>query len=315
MGGGGGSGGMFRTAGRLAVRAKIAALKPTTEPNPSLSSSISATSAPGDDAQTQNQLFISSPTHRSAPLNANSGFDEFDWVSVDEVGDETLIGFFGHVPSSDEVQSAVSALQQVVDYPNLGSDRYSYNVGREIVDYVSSPNDSMRRGSSDGYESDWMEPSMNLYASGVLHPYGSNKVYDAFHRLRTDPSIQKMVISLSSDQAVWDAVLNNEAVRELRESYYTVDRRIEQISDEESGDSKTEDNIVKWIFDSTKAKVMEVMEKISMIVNELFNSSSPPEGEATAAGATDPFKEKLQASFMLSVVVLVIVFVARASKG
>lgn len=29
-----------------------------------------------------------------------------------------------------------------------------------------------------------------------------------------------MVISLSSDKAVWDAVLRNEVVRELRESYY-----------------------------------------------------------------------------------------------
>jgi hypothetical protein len=29
-----------------------------------------------------------------------------------------------------------------------------------------------------------------------------------------------MVISLSSDKAVWDAVMNNEVVRELRESYF-----------------------------------------------------------------------------------------------
>lgn len=30
--------------------------------------------------------------------------------------------------------------------------------------------------------------------------------------------MQRMVISLSSDKAVWDAVLNNEVVRELKES-------------------------------------------------------------------------------------------------
>lgn len=29
-----------------------------------------------------------------------------------------------------------------------------------------------------------------------------------------------MVISLSSDNTVWDAVLNNEVVKELRESFY-----------------------------------------------------------------------------------------------
>lgn len=30
-----------------------------------------------------------------------------------------------------------------------------------------------------------------------------------------------MVASLSSDKAVWDAVMNNEAVKELKESFYT----------------------------------------------------------------------------------------------
>jgi len=32
--------------------------------------------------------------------------------------------------------------------------------------------------------------------------------------------VQRMVISLSSDKAVWDAILNNEAVREIREKYH-----------------------------------------------------------------------------------------------
>lgn len=32
--------------------------------------------------------------------------------------------------------------------------------------------------------------------------------------------VQRMVLSLSSDKTVWDAVMNNEVVRELRESYY-----------------------------------------------------------------------------------------------
>lgn len=31
---------------------------------------------------------------------------------------------------------------------------------------------------------------------------------------------QKMVLSLASDEAVWNAVMNNEVVRELSETYY-----------------------------------------------------------------------------------------------
>lgn len=32
--------------------------------------------------------------------------------------------------------------------------------------------------------------------------------------------VQRMVISLASDNSVWDAVMNNEVVRELRDSVY-----------------------------------------------------------------------------------------------
>ncbi|KAK1388231.1 hypothetical protein POM88_016409 [Heracleum sosnowskyi] len=34
----------------------------------------------------------------------------------------------------------------------------------------------------------------------------------------TEPAIQRMVVALSSDKAVWDAVMNNDVVRELRDS-------------------------------------------------------------------------------------------------
>ncbi|KAJ0041982.1 hypothetical protein Pint_17192 [Pistacia integerrima] len=59
-------------------------------------------------------------------------------------------------------------------------------------------------------ELDWVEPSLHLSNSRMLQPYGPDRVYDAFHLLQTEPSIQRMVVSLSSDQAVWKAVLNNE---------------------------------------------------------------------------------------------------------
>ncbi|KDO38100.1 hypothetical protein CISIN_1g035288mg [Citrus sinensis] len=41
------------------------------------------------------------------------------------------------------------------------------------------------------------------------------------------PLFQRMVISLSSDKAVWNAVLNNEAVQELKESFNAVARLAE----------------------------------------------------------------------------------------
>ena len=65
------------------------------------------------------------------------------------------------------------------------------------------------------------------------------------------------------------------------------------------------------MFDNTRAKVMEVFEKISKLVNELL--SPPDEGKGTA-GSKDPFEEKLRTSFLLSVVVLLVVVVTRASS-
>ncbi|GLT39826.1 hypothetical protein SLA2020_139950 [Shorea laevis] len=331
MGGGAGGGGMFRTVGRMAARARVATGKTTNTTTPeSLSSSscVSPTAASGE--KQSNQLLMSASTHGpggSVPISANSGLppnwpgfaassccDESDWVSVDGVEDEKPLVFpddfvVGPVPSIDEVQNAVSALEQVVDYSKLVKDKYSCNEEKDIADPIPSPTDLMCQVSSlgSGSESDWMEPSMHLY--------GPNRVYDAFHLLQTDPCIKNMVISLSSDKAVWDAVLNNEVVQELRESYFTAEDKKLEILDENSDDSKKEVNFVQWIFDSTKAKVLELMGKITNIVNELFRPP-PPEAETTTgstAVAEDPFQEKLRTSFLLSVMVLLIVVVSRAS--
>lgn len=45
-------------------------------------------------------------------------------------------------------------------------------------------------------------------------------IFDYTHFKNCNFSAQRMVMSLSSDKAVWDAVMNNEVVRELRETYY-----------------------------------------------------------------------------------------------
>lgn len=92
---------------------------------------------------------------------------------------------------------------------------------------------------------------------------------------------------------------------------YVVENEELQRPDESSEDSNEAANILRRIFDNTKAKVMEVIEHITKLMSELFQS---PDDEKTA-GAADPFKEKLKTSFMLSVVVLLIVVASRARKA
>lgn len=70
-------------------------------------------------------------------------------------------------------------------------------------------------------------------------------------------------------------------------------------------------SIVKWIFDSTKAKATELIQTIMKLVNHLFQ---PSETEKTGE-AIDLFEEKLRSSFLLTVVVMLIVVVSRAHRA
>ncbi|XP_042991619.1 uncharacterized protein LOC122318393 [Carya illinoinensis] len=323
---GGGSGGsMLRTVGRAVGTARTTGVAAGAALQESISSSgntphtsISPTSRPTHKPSSSSQLSLSSTSpfaSHNVAISATSGIptwppplsqsDELDWVSVDGSEDKRPLGYFddfvlGPVPSMDEVQDAVSALQQVFDPASYCKAVPSVDNG--VADQVTSPT---------GLELDWVEPSLHLCNSRILQTQGSNRVYNALHLLQTEPSVQRMVISLSSDKLVWDAVLNNEVVRELRESYSAVENKELQSPNESSEDSNEVANILRWIFDNTKAKVMEVIENITKLMNELFQS---PDNQKTT-GATDPFKEKLKASFMLSVVVLLIVVVSRAHKA
>ncbi|KAL7612308.1 hypothetical protein Lser_V15G09203 [Lactuca serriola] len=184
---------------------------------------------------------------------------------------------FCTVPSMDEVHDAVSSLQQVIDPPEL----------------------------------DWIEPSRSM-----LQSPGYESVYDAFHLLQTEPSVKRMVISLASDNSVWDAVMNNEVVRELRDSVYEANKSIIPGEIEGCDDSFPVSGILNWIFINIKAKAMEIFEKITEMMNSLFQSPRNDRKKATDEDAAmeESFEKKLTSSFLLSVMVLLIVVVSRANK-
>ncbi|KAL3521407.1 hypothetical protein ACH5RR_019556 [Cinchona calisaya] len=230
--------------------------------------------------------------------------EESDWECIDEYYDDFV---FGTVPSKDEVHHAVFTLQEVMDPASpkhLINHIPEYHSDTDVGDHlVSSPTPFETK-------LDWKEPSLQLYDQSILQAH--ERVYDAFHLLQNEPSVQRMVISLSSDKAVWDAVLNNEVVQELRESYNQDKSPLEK-SDDDSDASDPARDFLKWIIVSTKAKVMELINKITKLVNEFFQIE---EGERTADRITaDPFEKNLRASFLLSVMVMLIVVVTRSSKA
>lgn len=86
----------------------------------------------------------------------------------------------------------------------LIKDRAAYDSDKDVPDHITRPAGFVGRVPSVGSEVDWVEPSLNLCNSRLSQPCGSNKVYDAFHLLQTEPSVQvsllfKFSISILSE--------------------------------------------------------------------------------------------------------------------
>lgn len=297
-GGNGGGGGMFRTVTRVS-RASLSNLQDHSSPSSSSSSSpkksskrgLSVSSKSADVCATSVVLSNSNLGFGPAwPLSSTSSFsDESDWVCIQDESERTEIEtdfvslddcVFGSAPSPIEAQAALISLQNT-----LPTSRHS--------------------------ASDWIEPVMYPNDSEQSICCDIGRVYDAFHLLQTDPSIQRMVISLSSDKAVWNAVLNNEAVQELKEAISRKDEvsALESSSDEPNPSSSS-GNVLSWIFDNMRVKFMEFLTGITDLMKEVFQPPSDDMGNFP-----DGFGERVRAAFMLTAIVLLIVVVTRASHA
>ncbi|XP_010532233.1 PREDICTED: uncharacterized protein LOC104808277 isoform X2 [Tarenaya hassleriana] len=318
--GGGGGGGMLRAAGRAMKRTRVAngGIQEPFSSSSSSSANAAASNAShggcaGSASRQPHKLSSSSGSNhltvpasgspsefpvggRSACVSSGVYVDEFEWVS-EEGSDEEFV--FGCVPSADEVQDAVSALRQ-----------FEGNVNN--TDRIQSPTSGMiiQQASPFGLELDWLEPPMQLCHPRMLQTHGYDQVYNAFHLLRTEPSVQKMVVSLSSDRAVWEAVMNNEVVREIRELYNngTSEGNEEERPGEEN---KPGVDFIKWVFDNTKAKAMEVMEKISKLVAVFFKKQDNDDDDSRKD--SNELEERIRTSVLLTVTVMLVVIVSRAS--
>lgn len=304
-GGGGGisGGGMMRTVGRM-MRTGINGVLQDSVPSSTSSTSPtrkSTTKTNQKSTASKHALTLSSTCHSPPvfaawpPPSCLSAVDcEFDdeWECVENYSDDHV---FGPVPSEHEVEHAIFSLQQVIA-----------PVSPLLSTTGEAPSDLVNDAAEDSDVLDWIEPSKQIYDQSVARSRGWERVYDAFHLLQTEPSVQRMVISLSSDKAVWDAVLNNEAVREIRESYCNVVETNDS-SDENSDPSDTNPNVLKWMFDNMKVKLLEVIEIITQFVGKILKPLDPNE--------TSTFSEKLMSTFLLTVVVLLIVVVARGHEA
>ncbi|XVF73481.1 hypothetical protein PTKIN_Ptkin12aG0204600 [Pterospermum kingtungense] len=245
-----------------------------------------------------NNLNLPIPSNYAAPLRPSSAAYSSSSSSsscqseickkleaIDGKEDKTVSGSFnnfilGPVPSKPEVENALAALQ-------------------DFIHGISSSRPELK----------WLQPLLDSYDSRQLLSQGLGRVYDAFILLLTEPSVKRLVVSLSSDKAVWDAIMNNELVRKLFDFPHPA------VENGRPWNSPAEADIVndtlQWILDMTKAKVTELVMKFQSLLNEVFQARRR---EKPNEETRDQLEEKMRSSLLLSVVILLIVIVARLQR-
>uniref|UniRef100_A0A0E0CPB3 Uncharacterized protein n=1 Tax=Oryza meridionalis TaxID=40149 RepID=A0A0E0CPB3_9ORYZ len=212
-------------------------------------------------------------------------------VPVAEEEEEYRVVFWSP-PTGDEVRAAFTSIEEVFGDPFRA---HSYETEEQSALSTSVHSSS---GNSSGSD-DWIEPAAYALNSTALLTREHRNVLDAFRLLQKDPNVQKMVMSLSCDRAVWDAVMNNEAVQEFRRSFQD-----EKETAGKKGNPGGPAGVLKWILGNTQAKLMEFMNNIMKIVNMLFHSD---DDEAKP----DLYTDAVKVSFMLSVFIFIVVAIAR----
>nr|CAB3505045.1 unnamed protein product [Digitaria exilis] len=198
---------------------------------------------------------------------------------------------FWSPPTIDEVTGAVTSIQEVFEN-HVGVD--SDTTDRKTALLSTSGHSS---GNSSGSD-DWIEPAAYVLNSTALLSREHRSVLDAFRLLQNDPTVQKMVMSLSCDKAVWNAVMNNEAVQDFRRSLH------DGKENGRKGSTNGPAEVLKWILDSAQAKIVEFLENVMKIVNMLIHPQDDDE-------KPDAYSDAVRVSFMLTVFVFIVVAIAR----
>ncbi|EOX96375.1 hypothetical protein SCA6_015349 [Theobroma cacao] len=260
---------------------------------PMIQFNSSSSSVPSISSSSSNSLSLPVPSNYTAPLRPSTASSSSTChgeicrrlEAVDGKENKTATGSFnnfvlGPVPSKPEVEDAVAALQN-------------------FIHRVSSSTPQMK----------WLQPLLDSCDSRRWQSQGLGRAYDAFSLLLKEPSVKRLVVALSSDKALWDAIRKNELVRKLCElPHPAVENGRACNSTVEADLGKV---ILQWILDMTKAKITELVMKFQSLLNEVFQTrgSEKPDEETR-----DQLDETIRSSLLLSIVILLIVIVARVQR-
>ncbi|PKA66412.1 hypothetical protein AXF42_Ash007110 [Apostasia shenzhenica] len=215
---------------------------------------------------------------------------------------------FGPAPSREEAEAAISDLRRNFSQ-YFGGDREPFR-HEDAYDRTPLLQILTMRGSSARLGSDQKHHKMQLEKSNSTNSQAQSKVFNALRLLQLNPSVQRMVVSLSSDKALWDAIMKNEMVQELKKSYHA-DKYIQCIAGgkESQNSDRFPDiasQILSWLFENAKVKAIEFIENIMNLVHKLFYSGDQEDN-------LEIVSDVVRSSFMLSVLVFIIVILKRAA--
>lgn len=192
---------------------------------------------------------------------------------------------FGPVPSRVEVESAILELQRFMSgLPTTKS------------------------------QVEGVHGQVHPHHSKMLQSAGFTKFSEAFAMMQAEPPLQNLVVSISCDKAVWEAILSNEAVHDLQWSLAAGNcEEIQVLSNACNEEKKVRygeeaelaELILRWIMDFTKSKIVELVENFVSLINEVFRPAP------NVRPSSDMLDEKVRSSLLLSVVILLVVVVAR----
>ncbi|KAF8032232.1 hypothetical protein BT93_D1225 [Corymbia citriodora subsp. variegata] len=132
---------------------------------------------------------------------------------------------------------------------------------------------------------------------------GLGRVQRALYLLQREPAIKNLVISLVLDKNLWSAIMNNQSVKKVQEFLLSDETGSPQICLEEI-DLGT--NNLRWLLDMLKDKIMDLIEKFKLLFIAKFQPSQPVTPEAMAE-----LGEKVDLSFLLSVLIILIIVMGR----
>uniref|UniRef100_A0A7N0URQ1 Uncharacterized protein n=1 Tax=Kalanchoe fedtschenkoi TaxID=63787 RepID=A0A7N0URQ1_KALFE len=182
---------------------------------------------------------------------------------------------FGAAPSESEAESALTQL-------------HNFSTG------ISSP----------GTYLDRFQRTLLSYYPAIVQSAGFQTLTKALSFLQTDLSFQRVVVSLTCDKALWNAVMSNKEVVEMKRRLLPDLSMPQSCMDEQD----LAHRILKWILELTKRKITELIESFRLLVNAVFQNYQGGD----LLKPNEQLEEKIASSVLLCIVNLLIIILARA---